>query len=853
MIPVKLSLEGFLSYRNLVQIDFGSLDVACISGANGAGKSSLLDAITWVLFGRARRNDDALIHSTLQSCLVVLEFDYEGNCYRVERSKERGKGARLEFQVKTSAGNWKPLTEAGLRATEDRIRAVLHMDYDTFINSSFFLQGKADLFTQQAPARRKEILSSILGLEVWDLYHEEASRRRRAIDEDLNVQRQMLEDILEELSHEQERREKLTLLLNDLNKSAALRLEKEKLQGCIQAEKEKIKSHNERISLLASQLGSTLQRIDGTSQLLDIRRNELQHNQTILKNADTINNAYQSWQTLRGQLEKWNALAEQHHQIQNQHSELIAQIRTEEARLNEELRSLQGQQYEMEKLQQAMPGWLEELEAEKRKLQSLEDQISSFAEIEETLVELQAANSELMADNLHLKNRRQEMKNNIEMLKSAQGSQCPLCGQSLSTEHRRNMLNLLAEQGKDLGDQFREKSRLVKENEKKQIGLKDRLKAIRHTQGQINLLQRGLGQKEQNLKNQQIQLEKWKQQGEPRLRELLDVLERQSFNLEERIECARLEKLIQQLGYQPEEHKRCREQEFAVREIENDFHILEKAQTVVDGLKREISTLQTTLSGLKSEAEENQARQAEMKQQLDQQAAELPDTEMIEQELVSLRKEENILRQQVGAAQQMVDVLEKQKKREAEIQAEMVELKKKIANYRALEIAFGKDGIPALLIEQALPEIETQANDILDRLSNGRMSLSFATEREYKDRKREDKKQTLDILIGDSSGLREYELFSGGEAFRINFAIRLALARVLAQRAGARLQTLVIDEGFGSQDEEGRQRLIEAINFVSEDFAKILVITHLEDLKDAFPARIEIQKTQAGSIAEVIL
>jgi exonuclease SbcC len=95
-------------------------------------------------------------------------------------------------------------------------------------------------------------------------------------------------------------------------------------------------------------------------------------------------------------------------------------------------------------------------------------------------------------------------------------------------------------------------------------------------------------------------------------------------------------------------------------------------------------------------------------------------------------------------------------------------------------------------------------------------------------------------------------LFSGGEAFRVNFAIRLALSRVLAQRAGARLQTLVIDEGFGSQDAAGRQRLIEAINLVRDDFKKILVITHLEELKEAFPARIEVEKSPRGSIVHVV-
>jgi exonuclease SbcC len=66
------------------------------------------------------------------------------------------------------------------------------------------------------------------------------------------------------------------------------------------------------------------------------------------------------------------------------------------------------------------------------------------------------------------------------------------------------------------------------------------------------------------------------------------------------------------------------------------------------------------------------------------------------------------------------------------------------------------------------------------------------------------------------------------------------------------LQTLVIDEGFGSQDTQGRQRLIEAINLVKVDFAKILIITHLDELKEAFPNRIEVEKTPRGSIVTVL-
>jgi len=130
--------------------------------------------------------------------------------------------------------------------------------------------------------------------------------------------------------------------------------------------------------------------------------------------------------------------------------------------------------------------------------------------------------------------------------------------------------------------------------------------------------------------------------------------------------------------------------------------------------------------------------------------------------------------------------------------------------------------------------------------------VRFVTQSAYKDKRRDDLKETLDIQISDGAGTRDYEMFSGGEAFRVNFAIRLALSEVLAQRAGARLQTLVIDEGFGSQDAEGRQRLIEAINLVRQDFARILVITHIDELKDAFPNRIEVEKTLSGSSIRVM-
>jgi exonuclease SbcC len=96
-------------------------------------------------------------------------------------------------------------------------------------------------------------------------------------------------------------------------------------------------------------------------------------------------------------------------------------------------------------------------------------------------------------------------------------------------------------------------------------------------------------------------------------------------------------------------------------------------------------------------------------------------------------------------------------------------------------------------------------------------------------------------------------MYSGGEAFRVDFALRIALARLLAERAGATLPTLIIDEGFGTQDAEGIDRLVQAITAVQDEFRLILVVTHIEDLKERFERRIEVTKDHAhGSLARVL-
>ena len=89
---------------------------------------------------------------------------------------------------------------------------------------------------------------------------------------------------------------------------------------------------------------------------------------------------------------------------------------------------------------------------------------------------------------------------------------------------------------------------------------------------------------------------------------------------------------------------------------------------------------------------------------------------------------------------------------------------------------------------------------------------------------------TLEIKVADAAGIRPYEMFSGGEAFRIDFALRIAISKLLARRAGTALQTLIIDEGFGSQDEEGLARIMTSLYAIQNDFAKIIIVQYIGHL-----------------------
>lgn len=169
------------------------------------------------------------------------------------------------------------------------------------------------------------------------------------------------------------------------------------------------------------------------------------------------------------------------------------------------------------------------------------------------------------------------------------------------------------------------------------------------------------------------------------------------------------------------------------------------------------------------------------------------------------------------------------------------------ADYDLLKTAFGKAGVPALIIQNVLLALETQVNELLS-LYDGGLAIRFENEKTLQTG---EARVSLEIMVFDGADWRAFETFSGGERYRVASAMRLGLARLLAHRSGARVETLLIDEPEGL-DATGRAHLATILEHMSGDFGICLLLTHYEDLKDAMPQQIIVSRGEDGlSRAEV--
>lgn len=997
MIPLQITLKNFLSYQEAT-LDFRGFHTACICGANGAGKSSLLEAITWALWGESRAaTEEDVLHTGADFVRVDFQFICNEQTYRVIRTRQKGKNSSLDFQIENS-GKFRSLSGKGIRDTQEQIVSCLKLDYETFINSAYLRQGRADEFMQRRPNERKQILADLLKLDQY----EELAEQAKDLSKQLKGQAEQLENSLlpieqqlmqkDEISAQLFRTEAEIQQLHDL-----VDQEREQVQK-LQAQEHQRQAWEQQLTWKQKQYQSVTQDCDRFLKEKASLSQQIKDQQGILQKSSEILAQYQHLLDLEEQekvfLEKFQISQEAQQQKQEleqqlvrQHNELKIQIQKVQTHLEllqkqeqdnlqilsqapevkkglERLRQLRQKINELEKLHSKVSPLLQrrqsiETEIERKKAQlnakleqllltqtqlkievvkipqikqkaiSIDNQIQELDKkknyikrVEEKRTDKKEAQQRLQEQQRIYEKQVEELMKKLDLL-SIPEANCPLCEQELDQHHRHQVIQKTQHQQEDLQETIWEiKEQITKcirdlqnlhleENQLNQelepysklqqtfTQLEMQLESSNEIKIQLKKIETEIEQLELDLTNQnyaqelqvdlklidqelanlkydeqthallkgeektlkwaeikqariddanrrQMQINSEKPQIVQQINDLQIAIKNLQQNSEIQQKIQEVEQKIQAIGYDRSQHLTITN---AIRQAKNcqaRYHELRLAERKYPELETKYRELETIL-------QQKQSEQATIQQELEQFQQQVKEIKDYREELHLLnlaiqtrRVQLNELFGHKGRLEASLAQIESLKQQHTDAKKQLKEINKKYRIHHELAQAFGKNGIQTLMIENVLPQLEAQTNYILARLTGNQLHVQFLTQKAGR-RKNAKLIDTLEINIADNNGTRPYETYSGGEAFRINFSIRLALAKLLAQRAGTSLQLLIIDEGFGTQDSEGCDRLIAAINAIANDFSCILTVTHMPQFKEAFQNRIEVHKTNQGS------
>ena len=877
-------------------IDFSRHALICLSGKNGHGKSALLDAMTWAIWGQSRKTsstvkpDKGLLRLGQTDMMVTFDFKCKNQTYRVRREFAITYGkphVALEFGLIDKQGNVTVLSDKTIRTTQKKIENTLCLDFETFCNSAFLRQGQSNEFSQKSPKERKEILASILGLYQYEKTKKLALEKARNAEQEKRTFIKLQEQIEQELTKELTVNEEKIKLEQQLKNVAKNELTHKKELNRLSLNQNKLFEKQKKLELklfekkqlTSEEQNTTQQLIELTKQWKNVHHTYLNlPNKTkleiekslLLEQLKKQQEVLQKQLDLRGQLfshkekklkiekeidskflsnlEKQRFSLEQQKSKQISHEKILQTLKQHEEELNKEITTAKNDLTKTEAF----------LISEKNTKMLLQKEQNQFEKRKEHYQKFIARGNFLKKELLELEQKK-------DSYLCPENPNCPLCEQNLSSSRKRFLQKKINKQKTFKHHRINRLASLIKKL--KTILLEQHTKIDGSTQKieKLNVEQH----KKDDLTKRVFQFEeKQKSINKQKNDTLWDIKSIQIDLKKLEQETLALQKQYKATKEENSEYKICSQKCMAVEmEIQKTIHDKKQQQKIEHELKKiEQQLLAHIKHGEHKETQtqrrllisKNIANIKNIRQKLlilgkelfeheslnheKQQVQEQQDKITIEAKILNQEKEQ--LLQLSGQLANRLEKIKTLKVEHKNLELRNKSLTKEKHEYQEIATAMSKDGIQAILIEDILPELEQETNTLLSKLTDNQSHVIIES---LRDLQKGGTKETLDIKISDSLGIRPYEMFSGGEAFRIDFALRVALSKLLARRAGTSLQTLIIDEGFGSQDEDGLSKIMDAIYIIQEDFCKVIIVSHLTTMKDQFPVHFVVEKTPNGS------
>ena len=866
MKPVELRISGWGPYKELQTIDFTRMEergLFLITGATGAGKTTIFDAIMYALYGcmSGEVREKGSVRSDFAKpdtpTFVELSMTHKGESYHIYRNPEylrprKRKGADGKELTKEKEKAILTLPDGssveGSSEVTRKIEELLCLDYRQFKQISMIAQGEFTKLLTASSQEKTKIFRQIFDTGLYERIAQLLKERSSAIYKEVSGYRHKMDEDVELYHPLEESAEAFATLVQGeaYDYEAVLAFLKEEKKRIGKEEKEVLAQYQkleERTLVLngklveaqkAAELQKSLEREMERKQLLDHRKEEMQQKEILLWKADRA-----------GEIRQQELLCEE---SAKQIEKIKQQIRhlQEETGLREQqiltLQKLPEYQADFEaacELKEKLSEQEQESEHNLELCKQLEAQLKQLQE-----VYLKLEQEELLARQTYEETEHRYRHNLAGILASEleENRPCPVCGSlhhpapaAVAEEH---LTKEKVDQAKKAWLQKQEKTM---HQHGETMAAKGKAEQAKEKGGE---LLKAIGQMQEQM--DQLPAE---------IKALLSKYTRKSFEgelnrlLQLRVE--RAEKQEQILTLQEELQKvqelfREREEErdilltkygFASRE-EYQGSLLSKEQ--IEAGKRELQ-----------DYEKNCRANEELLQELV-----LADPVKLREELQEALEEKRAVQQRLSKKQESRNLTERTY---SSLKTKLAGLRETMERYslvKGLDDLANGNNKKRLVFEQyvlisCFEEILYAANLRLQTMSAGRYELRRV--RGIVDARSKDNLE-MEVLDYYTGKYRSVKTLSGGESFKVSLSLALGMSDVIqAQSGGIRVETMFIDEGFGTLDGESLDQACLVLQGLTESNRLIGLISHVPELSEKIPDQIRIHKTNTGSYAEVVI
>ncbi len=912
MLLKMLTLRNYRKYKN-ASIEFPD-GVIGIIGLNGVGKTTLVEAIGWALFGHhAARTTKELIKrrgaSQHEVCHAGLEFELEGDTYRVVREMS-GKNLvpRAELFI-----NGKRITSNAEEVTAVLVERI-GMDHQSFFTSVFARQKELNALSSMKAGERKKLMLRMLGIErIEGSIH--------AIREDRRGKEKKIEGIKAAIV-DKEGRKKIDVLrarMAELDKSkeaislhiSEIEAEKEAKERVVQATKQELELATRRYDRyveLSNTLGALRSDLENTRKRREEKENELAAllvKQKRLFAIQADENRYFECKARKEELEelreryrhKMELLRRQERTIQeiNQRTALIKDLNARTAafkgveesldaqvRIREELEELRERYRHKEELMRGKERALQEIKNREEEILRLKNERRRFeadearlTEVRERIEELRRAEERLHSEigvyktmTLQIKRDMEASKEKIEQIR-ALGPEgvCPMCERQLGTHYG----VLMRKQNEELSSMKQKLYTVFREYKSRKQELEAKKKAEEVLKKQLNELEKCVNRRREldtKIEQEERELNAWRDELRRLLNDLkpledvkfddkhykevtakineLDKLVRAKKELEVRIagekrELIRWRRELEQLrsDLKPVADVEFDEKEYSA--VIGQLNELERVYREIIGLKAEIRRIDEVRAIIRELSDEERKIGSEIAA-LQKQIEALAFDKMAYVELKARYERESeslnaVKLALMGKKHELESLCREHERVQADIEEqerlirEKEEEEEDILYLNLLEKIM--NDFKVYMVGMIRPMLADYASELLRRLTDGKYSKLELDE-------------NYDVFIYEEGTAYELNRFSGGEEDLANLCLRLAISEVVSERSAVQTHFIILDEIFGSQDIFRKRNIITALNELSKKFRQILLITHIEDVKDYMEYVLRVSEDENG-------